>query len=867
VKLNLSARAAPSRHGPGARLSRSPWLAGALASLLVAAAAATSPPLPASRAAPPVPGELASFRRALTRLVSQDLVTAGALQALADSLETRAAGDTALRAIARAARARSHFRSRDVATATREAQQAQALAEASGDSFARFHALRQSATLAMNRGDFEPATRGYVDSLAAARASGEPLAAVTALASLGTVTQFAGALEDAVRYYVEARELAARLDEPGLEASIENNLGYLSIENRDLDAAVGSFDRAAALAARSGNAQIAFTQASGRAMLALARGDAAGAVSGLRAILLRADPHIDAYLRGELQVFLARAQLAAGQGTAAGEAARRAIAQLAGMPMRALPAEVVLADALVASGRNREAAARAREAAARAAPGTRVRAELLDAQARALAAAGDHAAAYAVQGAALLERDRSSSDRARLRLGLLQARLDDALAQRELALLRAQRAASEARSAQSRQQRNLALALLVIVALAGVIVAMRLRRRRALEQEAARLQRLDALGQLTGGVAHDFNNLLTVVEQAAGLLGKRGAVRADPVAMRLVEESRGAARSGARITRQLLAFARRQPLAPQPLVLDVYLLGIRDLLARTIGDRLRLEIEVERPSPLVEADRAQLTATLISLLANARDASAPGESVRVEVRRDHEQGARVAIAVVDRGSGMSPEVAERATEPFFTTRADSGGAGLGLSMADGFCRQSGGALRIDSVPGRGTSVRILLPEAPPPANTPAVRTPNTQGRFFGHGVLLVEDNDRLRRVLELSLAEIGFEVVSAASGDAAREYLSGSACPTLLFSDIRMPGKLNGVQLAAWAVQRCPQLRVLLQTGYAEEDAGRFAVLRKPFTAEELVDAIARVMSVGAADAADAARPAVGTGAAGETVA
>jgi signal transduction histidine kinase len=819
------------------------WPFAAVAGLLVATSPANTPsPAGPPRAAPSSP-EFAPFRRAITRLVSQDLVVAGALAALADSLDARASGDPALQSLAGAARARSHFRSRDVAAATGDAQRASVLAEASGDAFARFHALRQTATLAMNRGDFEPAIRDYVASLAAARASGEPLAAVTALASLGTVAQFAGALDDSVRYYVEAREQAARLDEPGLEASIENNLGYLSIENRDFDNARRAFDRAAGLATRSGNAQIAFTQASGRAMLALAEGDAGGAVSGLAAILAATDRRIDAYLRGELLVFLARARIAAGQGAAAGDDARRAIGQLAGMPMRALPAEIVLADALVASGRSEDGARRARAAAARAPPGTRVRAELLDAEARALAAGGRHADAYAVQKAALLERERSSSDRARVRLGLMQARLDDALAQRELALLRAQRAASEARSAQNRQQRNFALLLLALVTLAAAAFALLLQRRRALDREDARLQRLDALGQLTAGVAHDFNNLMTVVEQAAGLLHTRGAVRTDPVALRLVEESRGAARTGARITRQLLAFARRQPLVPQRLVLDFYLLGVRDLLVRTVGDRLRLEIDVERPAPLVEADRAQLTASLISLLANARDASFPGGTVRVEVRRDVERGARVAIAVIDRGTGMSPEVARRAAEPFFTTRAAQGAAGLGLSMADGFCRQSGGELQVVSEPGRGTTVRILLQEAPAAPNTPAVRVPNTQGKFFGHSVLLVEDNDRLRRVLELALAEIGFEVTAAASGDAARELLTRGPYPTLLFSDIRMAGNLNGVQLAAWASQRCPELRVLLQTGYAEEDAGRFDVLRKPFTAEELVDAIARVMS------------------------
>jgi signal transduction histidine kinase len=417
------------------------------------------------------------------------------------------------------------------------------------------------------------------------------------------------------------------------------------------------------------------------------------------------------------------------------------------------------------------------------------------------------------------------------------------MAQRELALLREQRAASEARSAQNRQQRNLAIALLVIVTLAAVIVALLLQRRRIAEGEAGRLQRLDALGQLTGGVAHDFNNLMTVVEQAAGLLRTRSAVRSDPLAMRLVEESRGAARTGAQITRQLLAFARRQPLEPSTLLLDYYLLGIRDLLARTLGDRLALELDVERPAPAVHADRAQLTASLINLLANARDASPDGGIVRVKVRRDPGRGARVAIAVVDQGSGMTPEVARRATEPFFTTRTAQGGSGLGLSMVEGFCRQSGGELLIESQPGRGTNVTMILPEDLLTPNTPNVRAPNKQGPFYGQSALLVEDDERLRRVLELSLAEIGFEVTSAPSGDVARQLLESGPCPSILFSDIRMPGGLNGVQLATWAMQHCPELKVLLQTGYAEEDAGRFPVLRKPFTAEELVDAIARVLS------------------------
>jgi signal transduction histidine kinase len=797
---------------------------------------ATDTPAGAARA------DETALRRAVTRLVTQDLVAPAALAALADALEA-GHSDPTHRSFAAAARARASFRDMQVAAWEGAVTTAGVQAAASGDALARFHALRQSGMLQMNRGDYEQAVRDAVEALAAARDSGEPVALVAALANLGTVAQFAGEFEDSVRYYAEALALARQLAEPGIEAVIHNNLGYLSIENGDLDAALRSFDQAAALAEESGNGQIVFTQASGRALVQLARGDAAGAIARLLGTLDEAGTRIDSYLRGELRVFLARAQYAAGDATAASRNARLALQLLAGMPARALAAHVVLADAQIADGNAGEAATRARDAAHRAAAGTRLRATLLDTEARALAAAGRHAEAYTVQLEALQERDRSSADRARARLGFVQARFADQLAQRELALAREQRATFAARSAESREQRNFALTLLALVLVATTLGGLMLQRRRLAEREAARLHQLDALGQLTGGVAHDFNNLMTVVEQSAGLLRERSGVRDDELALRLIEESRGAARAGAQITRQLLSFARRQPLAPETLLLDVYLLGIRALLAGTLGGRLRFGIEVQQPSPAVRADRALLGAALVNLLANARDATAPGGTVRIQVTRAIQPAGTVAIAVIDDGSGMSAEVLRRATEPFFTTRELQGGGGLGLSMVDGFWRQSGGELRLDSRPGHGTTATMVLPEDVLATMIETVRAPNQQGRFFGQSALLVEDNDRLRRVLELSLAEIGFVVRSAPSGDVAREMLGQGDPPDLLFSDIRMPGQLNGVQLATWAADHCPGMRVLLQTGYAEEDAGRFAVLRKPFTAEELIGAIAAVFA------------------------
>ncbi len=248
-----------------------------------------------------------------------------------------------------------------------------------------------------------------------------------------------------------------------------------------------------------------------------------------------------------------------------------------------------------------------------------------------------------------------------------------------------------------------------------------MRTQRALESQVERSQHLDVLARLTGGVAHDFNNLMTVVCQAMHLLRLQPGVRGAPAALELVHEAEDAARVGGRITQQLLAFARQQPMRPEVVRLQEFCEQHRALFERSLGESMRLTIDLPRHESLaIRVDRGQLTTAVMNLLVNSRDASdgrgevtLKGESIEI-VGRDFDwprlaSGRQVALSVTDRGCGMTPEVLREAVTPFFTTRPDRGGTGLGLSMVDGFVEQSRGRLYLRSDPGAGATVSMVFP--------------------------------------------------------------------------------------------------------------------------------------------------------------
>jgi two-component system NtrC family sensor kinase len=373
-------------------------------------------------------------------------------------------------------------------------------------------------------------------------------------------------------------------------------------------------------------------------------------------------------------------------------------------------------------------------------------------------------------------------------------------------------------------------------------------KRAQVEDALRQTQRLEALGHLTGGVAHDVNNLLMVVSNNAYLLQRRlrSGVFDEAQTLKPLDAILRAVATGARLTRQLLAFARRQALRPEVMRLQDQLPLLLDLMRHSVTALVSVEGEAAPACDCVQVDPAELELALLNLAVNARDAMPAGGRLRVSARRAaaHDQpppGRWVLLSVSDTGSGIAPEHLARVFEPFFTTKETGKGTGLGLSQVYGFCEQAGGSVRIHSTPGQGTTVTLLLPAVdalPEPAAEPAA-VAAAQGRL-----LLVEDNADVAAATEPLLANWGYQVRSARSGDAAWQLLQRGERPDvdLMLSDIVMPGMLDGLTLAQRVRRRWPHIGVVLMTGHATEtgkalDDG-FTVLQKPWTPQALAAAL-----------------------------
>ncbi|WP_245259062.1 PAS domain S-box protein [Salinarimonas rosea] len=383
--------------------------------------------------------------------------------------------------------------------------------------------------------------------------------------------------------------------------------------------------------------------------------------------------------------------------------------------------------------------------------------------------------------------------------------------------------------------------------------------RRRMEQELRQAQKMEAVGQLTGGVAHDFNNLLTVILGNLEMLEMRVA---DARQQDLVREAREAAELGAQLTERLLAFGRRQQLKPRPIAPRALLEDLAPLLRRTLGETIEVAIRAASDLRRTLVDPGQLQNALINLALNARDAMPGGGRLLIEARcvdtraddgrADPEvgQGCWVLLSVADTGTGMSRAVAERAFEPFFTTKEVGAGTGLGLSMVYGFVRQSQGHAVIDSTPGRGTTVHMYLPcaDEAPEEDAPATAALGAY-RASGETILVVEDQPRVRRLAVARLRELGYAVLEAPNGPAALECLADPAPIDLVLTDVVMPGGMTGDELAVRARALRPGVKVVLTSGFAEPaalrdgaaDAGVF--LKKPYTAFELGRVLRRTLA------------------------
>jgi len=383
--------------------------------------------------------------------------------------------------------------------------------------------------------------------------------------------------------------------------------------------------------------------------------------------------------------------------------------------------------------------------------------------------------------------------------------------------------------------------------------------RQRMEEELRQSQKMEAVGQLTGGVAHDFNNLLTAIIANLEMLYPR--VR-DPEQREHVKEALDAAQDGAKLASQLLAFGRRQSLNSKPTDVSPLVSSFADLLRRTLGEAIGLQIVVEGSGHLTVIDGSLLMNALLNLAINARDAMPHGGRLTIEITHvrldadyaqtysDIRTGRYVLITVTDTGSGMSEEVRQRAFEPFFTTKATGAGTGLGLSMVYGFVKQSGGNIQIYSEIGQGTSVRVFLPisESAGSSAGPDATEPREADLPGGAEIILVvEDDPRLRRVLSKRLRSLGYEVIEADNGAAAMAQLATRPEVAMIFTDMVMPGGMTGYELAQAALAIKPDIKVLFTSGYAEPAIARLgqktgAWLKKPYTADELAEKVRSVL-------------------------
>lgn len=380
-----------------------------------------------------------------------------------------------------------------------------------------------------------------------------------------------------------------------------------------------------------------------------------------------------------------------------------------------------------------------------------------------------------------------------------------------------------------------------------------LERTRALSESQAALrqaQKMEAVGRLTGGVAHDFNNLLQVISGNLQLLQR--SLNADSLAQQRLAAAQESVERGAKLASQLLAFARRQPLAPSVVNLPQLLQGMEELLRRALGESIVLQVSIPDELWNTYVDGGQMENVLLNLAINARDAMESGGRFSIQAENIHNgpaelseelglsSGEYIHLTISDTGCGMPPEIIEQAFEPFFTTKPEGQGTGLGLSMVYGFVKQSGGQIELKSEPGQGTSIELWLPKATQQEEQDAIELPST---VVGgdETILVVEDDAEVRRTTVDLLKELGYHVLEASGGSSALEVLRSHGHVDLLFTDVIMPGPVASLELVQQAKKMLPQLPVLFTSGYTDDVLAHngkldsdIILLSKPFQQEEL---------------------------------
>jgi signal transduction histidine kinase len=390
-------------------------------------------------------------------------------------------------------------------------------------------------------------------------------------------------------------------------------------------------------------------------------------------------------------------------------------------------------------------------------------------------------------------------------------------------------------------------------------VAAEVQARSAAEEQLRQSQKLEAIGGLTGGVAHDFNNLLQVVSGNLHLLARHEPDNLQ--VQRRVSAAIAAVERGAKLTSQLLAFARRQPLSPAVYnPLRIYE-GLGELLQRALGETIHIDVQLPQDPWCINVDRNQLENALLNLAINARDAMKGEGVIRITgeniilnppdcAGKSINPGEYVRLAVADSGAGMSPTILARAFEPFFTTKPNGHGTGLGLSMVFGFVRQSGGHVEVESVEGSGTVVQMYFPRnlgEPESHDTPLEATQHSGGQ---ETILVVEDNEGVRAAAVELLEQSGYTVLTAEDGDRAMLMLQAGLQPDLIFTDVVMPGRVKSTDLAKWAREQVPAIAVLFTSGHTRDILSSnhllgtdIHLLSKPYGPDELAQRVRSVLT------------------------
>jgi DNA-binding response OmpR family regulator/two-component sensor histidine kinase len=403
------------------------------------------------------------------------------------------------------------------------------------------------------------------------------------------------------------------------------------------------------------------------------------------------------------------------------------------------------------------------------------------------------------------------------------------------ALLRIRRAEDKMRSLNATLEQRVKDRLADLEA-ANLKLIHEMEQRERAEAALVQSQKMEAIGQLTGGLAHDFNNLLTAVVGNLDLIRVRAT---DPRIVRQAEHAFNAAQRGSKLTAQLLAFSRTQKLATVPVNLNELIAGMSQLVNQTLGAEMTVETELLNGLPHALADANQLELAILNLSINARDAMPNGGTLTISTRLDSVDKDRVIICVADTGTGMPPEVVARAFDPFFTTKPPGKGTGLGLSQVYGIVRQLGGDVTIDTAPGEGTRINIALRMAHAVAEHE-----DTQAIDLSRGtetILIVDDDPDVREIMCGVLSDLGYQVKEADSGDAALDILRNHRLD-LMVLDFGMPGS-NGAEVATAARQASEGLRILFVSGYSDTSAieravGKTALLHKPFRPAEFAAAV-----------------------------